>query len=157
MLKWAVSHSVLQHFFFSLFIILFFFHSFQLLENTKKIYTYFFFHCPEYSNKFIKNYFIQFSSVLHCKTLENKFFLSPHFFFHFFPLNQINLFNFIFFLLFVPVFTHCKNSQKFSYVLSTKHTNHTQYMITHHSCYAYFSYNNSSNHTKHTKHMHAVS
>ena len=36
-----------------------------------------FFHFPEYSNKFIKIYFFQFSSVLHCKTLE-KSFSSPH-------------------------------------------------------------------------------
>ena len=141
MLKWAVVHSVMQHFFFSFFIIFFSFLP-ATGKTLKKYIPIFFFHFPEYSNKFIKLYFIQFSSVLHCKTLENNFFFHLIFFSHF-PLNQINLFNFIFFLLLVPVFTHCKNSQKISCVLSTKHTNHTQYMITHHSCYAYFSHNNS--------------
>ena len=61
----------------------FFFHISSHWKTLKKLYTYFFSHFPEYSNKFIKIYFIQFSSVLHCKTLKIKFFSSP--------LNQINL------------------------------------------------------------------
>ena len=81
----------------------------------------------------------------------------PEIFFFSFPLNQINLFKFIFFLFFVPVFSHCKNSLKFSYVLSTKHTNHTQYMITHHSCYAYFSHNKFiKSHKTHQTHAYNV-
>ena len=37
-----------------------FFSHFQPPENTKNLYTYFFFHFPEYSNKFIKIYFHSF-------------------------------------------------------------------------------------------------
>ena len=75
-----------------------------------------------------------------------------------YPINQIYLFQFILFLLFVPVFTHCKNSRNFSYVLSTKHTNHTQYMITHHSCYAYFFFSHNKTIKSHKTHQtHACS
>ena len=54
----------LHQFFFSFFTI--FFLTFPATGKFQKIYIYpFFFHFPEHSNKFIKNYFIQFSSVLH--------------------------------------------------------------------------------------------
>ena len=59
LLKWAVAH-------FRLCTLFFFPYFFQLLENTKKkkIYTYFFSYFPGYSIKFIKIYFLQFSSIL---------------------------------------------------------------------------------------------
>ena len=50
----------------------------------------------------------------------------------------MNLFNFIFISPLCSSFYIVKTLKFFfSYVLSTKHTSHTQYMITHHSCYAY--------------------
>ena len=56
LLKWAVAHfRFCTPFFFPIY--------FQLLENTKKIIHLFFFHFPRYSNKFIKIYFLQFSST----------------------------------------------------------------------------------------------
>ena len=68
------NHFLHQIFFFSFFTIIFFFHTlfFSYWKIPKKyiyIYTYIYiyiyiFHFPEHSNKFIKIYFIQFSSVL---------------------------------------------------------------------------------------------
>ena len=58
--NWAVAQ-FRSAFFFSYI----FFHFFQFLEDTKNTYLIFFFHFPEYTNKFIKIYFNQFSSVLH--------------------------------------------------------------------------------------------
>ena len=67
--NWAVaqisSAPFFFSFFFTLFILLLFFSHFQLLENTKKIYTNFFFSFSRILNKLIKIYFIHFSSVLH--------------------------------------------------------------------------------------------
>ena len=73
---------LLDKYFFSSYKIFFF--TFPATGKHKKLYAYifFFFIFSEYSNKFIKIYFIQFSSVLHCKTLKINF-SSPH--------NQINL------------------------------------------------------------------
>ena len=58
--NWAVAQS---NFFFSFFIIIFF--SNMLLEIPKNIYNHHFFPFPEHPNKFIKFYFLSFSSVLH--------------------------------------------------------------------------------------------
>ena len=70
-------------------------HFFFLCSNhwkiQKIIHLYFFFHFLGYSNKFIKIYFLQFSSVLHGKTLE-KSFSSPHkLFFSSFPVASLLL------------------------------------------------------------------
>ena len=64
--NWAVAQiSACTNFFF---VLHFFFFTFPATGKYKKKYIYiypFFSHFPEHSNKFIKNYFIQFSSVLH--------------------------------------------------------------------------------------------
>ena len=73
---------LLEKYFFSSYKIFFF--TFSATGKHKKNYIpiYIFFIFPEYSNKFLKIYFIQFSSVLHSKTLKINFSS---------PLNQINL------------------------------------------------------------------
>ena len=96
-----------------------FFFSFQLLENhPKKIICFSFTSKP---NKFIKIYFIHFfSSFTHCKTLEKKKISSHHLFF--------SLNSGLFAQNFSNTCSHTKPSFQhfiFSYVLFTKHTNHT--------------------------------
>ena len=68
MFKWAVAHSIPAPYFlfFRFSLLLLFFQLFPATGKYKKyIYLYIFFHFSKHSNKFIKNYFIQFSSVLH--------------------------------------------------------------------------------------------
>ena len=90
----VVAHfSVCPIFFFRIFSSLFFFIS-SSHWKIQKLYTYFFFHFPEYSNKFIKIYFIHFYSVL-LLVKPQKIFSSY--------LNQINLLKFSSFSFLFPV------------------------------------------------------
>ena len=54
----------------------FFLFSFPVAGKLQKTYTYFFSHFPEYSNKFIKIYFLHFSSIFHLVKSKNIIFFT---------------------------------------------------------------------------------